>query len=683
MSIEDLVFAQFRGSLRSENSLYIHSSGTQAIVIDGALGAGRDAAEEFCYEWLKENEALRQFDPFVLTERLHESLKSMELRASMAIVTQVDDEFQFASVGEYFIHEVHPNQDLSQVISFQRSGYLGASRLARPEFSKLPLDRNLAYVLCTPDLDRRKLRQSPIEFDAVKGGDLEEQLSSLSQSDEWTALAFPIGGITDFDNPNWPYYPFVGIQEELPHERLGLSLIADALFKSPEFRGFKILEAPHIIEKNHSRMLDALLVSPYGVFPLELKHYFGEMELLLGRDKDGLRRNGRAGWRTERNPEMKLRKTLPVFRSPGWTHPLNSLPYEHRKDGILVFTRENAEITCIAQDGRRNSLPHKEGDIIICNPSNIARALLQGNRRKARDLSSPQKIEALIRRLMNRADITETPQQPTDAFQVDFGNKLERESTGYFVAYSGTHEGDDIWVKEYKHTVLSGLSQEEEFGRIGREVSILQRLNRHRIPGVRYIYGRETIGNAFYVFLEPAYSMNLEEWLRTAPIRSDRIEMLKSIASILRFIGGLEEPVIHRAVNPRNIRIGKTGEYQLINFELSQRESLATLPLNARRTFDEMYQAPEMSEHGKQLTPAADVYSFMLCTYFTLAEELPFARSSNELANLSHRSDFWPRQVEKLGLPQTESGLWKRALNINARYRPTMDEIMNALVTWS
>ena len=683
MTIEDVVFAQFRGPLRSENSLYIHSSGTQAIVIDGAPGPGRDDAERSCYQWLKENEHSEPFKHNELLHTLHESLKSMELRASVAMVTQVDDKFRITTVGSYFIVDVFPNRNELGVRDIGKRDHLGSATPPPSWESDRRVDGNSAYILCTLELDREVMRDSQITLDEVKRGDFGNQLAEFSLSDQWTALVFPIGGITDFENPNWPYHPFVGVPEELPHERLGLSRIADALFKASEFNGFKILEAPHIIEKNHSRMLDALLVSPYGVFPLELKHYSGKMELLLGRDEDGLRRNGRAGWRTERNPEMKLRKTLPAFRNPGWTHPLSTLSYMHRKDGILVFTNENAEITCIAQDGRRNSLPHKEGDIIICNPSNIAEALLQNNRRRVRDLSSPQKIDALIRRLMHRTDITETPQQPTDAYQVDFGNMLESESTDYFVVYSGTHEGDDVWVKEYKHTVLSGLSQEEEFTRLGREVSILQRLNRRRIPGVRYVYGQETRGNALYVFLEPAHSLNLADWIRSDPPRADRLEMLRVIASILAFIGGLEEPVIHRAVNPRNIRIGETGDYQLINFELSQRESLATLPLEARRTFYEMYQAPEVSQHGKQLTPAADVFSFMLCAYFTLAGELPFARSSSELSALSRSRDFWPRQMEKLGLPQTESSLWMRALHVNARDRPTMNEIKDALETWS
>ena len=690
MSIEDVVFAQFSGPQRSENSLYIHPSGTQAIVIDGAPGAYRDAAEEFCYEWLKENEHSQPFEHNGLLRTLHESLKSMDLRASVAIVTQVDDKFQVTAVGSYFVVKVHPSHRALSIPIIGEREHLGSATPPPSKEGELQLDGNSAFILCTLELNRVKMRDSKITLDEVKRGDFGDRLSEFRLSGQWTALVFPIGGITNFENPDWPYHPFVGVPEESPHERLGLSRIADALFDAPDFYGFKILEAPHIITKNSSRMLDALLICPYGVFPIELKHLYGDVEIRLGERRDGLRRNLDGRPRRDDNPEMKLRENLRPFGNVPRGDPLQAIDRDDRRTGLLVFTNENCETTCVARNGRRYGLPHREGDVIICSPSNIVAAIFeikqsQGRMGKIPELSTPERIDTLIGRLMHSVDDDETPQQPTDAFQIDFGNKLESESTDYFAVYSGTHEGDYIWVKEYKHTVLSGLSQEEEFARIGREVSILQRLNRRRIPGVRYVYGQETSANTLYVFLEPAHSLNLANWIRSDPPRADRLEMLRVIASILAFIGGLEEPVIHRAVNPRNIRVGEAGEYQLINFELSQRESLATLSLDARRTFYEMYQAPEVSQHGKQLTPAADVYSFMLCAYFTLAGELPFARSSIELSTLSksNRRAFWPRQMEKLGLAQTESSLWMRALHVNARDRPTMNEIKDALETWS
>ena len=691
MAIEDVVFAQFRGPLRSENSLYIHSSGTQAIVIDGAPGPGRDDAERSCYQWLKENEHSEPFKHNELLHTLHELLKPMDLRASVAMVTQVDDMIRVTAVGScYFIVDVFPNRNDLGVRKIGKGDHLGSATPPPSWESDRRVDGNSAYILCTLELDWVKMRDSKIALDEVKRGDFGDRLAEFSLSGQWTALVFPIGGITTFESDDWDYHPFVGVPEERPHERIGLKRIADALFAAREFNGFKILEAPHIIKENSSRLLDALLVSPCGVFPMELKHYRGEIELHLGKGKLRRRTSGH-NWDTDTdNPEVKLRTSLRPFGDVRCGDPLRDIDRQDRRIFLLVFTDEGARITCVAKDGRRHPLPYKEGDVIICNPSNIAKAIVQckhSQRRPTRvpALATPEKIDSLVSRLRYPADFSETPEQPTDDFRIEFENEIESESTDYYTVYSGTHEGDQIWVKEYKHTVLSGLSEEEEFRRLGREVAILQRLNRRRIPGVRYVYGQDTIGNALYIFLEPAHSLNLADWISSDPPRADRLEMLKVIASILAFIGGLEEPVIHRAVNPRNIRVGEAGEYQLINFELSQRESLATLSLDARRTFYEMYQAPEVREHGKQLTPAADVFSFMLCAYFTLAGELPFSTSSIELSTLSksNRRAFWSRQMEKLGLAQTESSLWMNALHATARYRPTMDEIKAALETWS
>ncbi len=175
----------------------------------------------------------------------------------------------------------------------------------------------------------------------------------------------------------------------------------------------------------------------------------------------------------------------------------------------------------------------------------------------------------------------------------------------------------------------------------------------------------------------------MAKWLQTQPAKEARLNVLIAIAETMKQIQSVGEPeIIHRAINLSNIRVGDDSNPILINFELCQQEMVATLPLNARRTFEQKYQAPEVNEPGQSLTFAADIFSFGLIILFSLTGELPFEQSAKELVTKGRRPVFWKQLCQKLDISTTHTEFWQRILHVTPKYRPTIEQVLEVLKTW-
>ncbi|WP_407647997.1 protein kinase domain-containing protein [Endozoicomonas gorgoniicola] len=205
-----------------------------------------------------------------------------------------------------------------------------------------------------------------------------------------------------------------------------------------------------------------------------------------------------------------------------------------------------------------------------------------------------------------------------------------------------------------------------------------------RLHGVQYYCGKEVTDDHLYIFLEPAPELNLTEWAKNKPSRQEITSLLLSVAEILKNIQTVGEPaIIHRAINPENIRIDENGQPMLINFELCQLETVATLPINARRTFAQQYQAPEVNEPGQTLTYAADIYSLGLIAFQMLAGNLPFEDSSKELIAKGRRPVFWNRLCKELDIDKSNAQFLQRLLHSVAKHRPGINEVIEVFKSWA
>ncbi len=109
---------------------------------------------------------------------------------------------------------------------------------------------------------------------------------------------------------------------------------------------------------------------------------------------------------------------------------------------------------------------------------------------------------------------------------------------------------------------------------------------------------------------------------------------------------------------------------------------VATLPLNARRTFEQKYQAPEVNEPGQSLTFSSDIFSLGLVVFYSLSGELPFEQSTKELVSKGRRPAYWKQLCQKLELSGQYAEFWQRILHVTPKYRQTIEQVIEVLKTW-
>ena len=120
----------------------------------------------------------------------------------------------------------------------------------------------------------------------------------------------------------------------------------------------------------------------------------------------------------------------------------------------------------------------------------------------------------------------------------------------------------------------------------------------------------------------------------------------------------------------------------LINFELCQISSLATLPLSARTIFDDKFQAPEVLQPGQELSTSSDIYSFGLIIILVLNGDIPFNESISEVSNRAKNSNrYWYDLATKAGVTNSDD-FFQRILHRRQKFRPEIDEVINVLNGW-
>lgn len=686
--VEDIVFKAVAGEKNRGDATWIHSNGLQAVLVDGVSGADGERAAGLARAWLQENaDPQRVFRPDVLLRELHELMKKQRCQAVFGTIRREKHRYHFDYVGNLQLFRLRfgrPVESFGAEPRLQPREVLGQDRMPDSEYLTFEGREEEAFILSTDGLDHQKLIGFPLDPDFIEqGGDHAAKLAPLRREDDWSALLFPVGSRLDLVQSEWPYNPFIGEQEERLHERKGLLALAKALFTDPRFDPFRILPCPPIARANSSRLFDGVLVCPLGVFPIELKDYHGEVDLYLGRDKrNSMVLRSSAGEKTESNPVTKLREGLGAFAE---FEPLSDVLTEAKRTGLLLFTHPEVTVRCIGLDGETVSLPYRNGDVLICQPFSLVDILVEHAKKifgkKLKNRLTAERVLELTDAL-HTTGVELKGAQPVGQFEVS-DQELSDESTAYFQIFAGEHFGDPVWVKKYQLSSLSGVSRDQELLRIGRESQVLHRLSRRRIRGIPYFYEAHVKDGALYVFLEPAYPGTLEQWISEKPDRAAVLRVMRTLADIVKSIGNLTDPaVVHRAINPRNVRLDTELQVQLINFELCQLADVGTLLVDARKSFAEKYMAPEANEHGKTLTGKADVFSFMLCLHYALTGELPFRDDIRELIKLSRKPGFWERKVADMGLPESAVPLWQRGLHHSSESRPEIDEISEALDEW-
>ncbi|MDF0534932.1 protein kinase [Shewanella sp. A32] len=682
----ELHFKDISGKDSVGDFTWIHQSGRQAVLIDMVSAGEVRAGLEAIKLWLVEQQSTEVFTVTALLAALHTILLEHRAQAACAVLTALPHhQYECYSVGNLRFYRVDEQVRPINGQSFevQPSQVLGQVQFPSAQYQRFDATEKGLFLVTSDGLNDSRLQQAQLSAEKLKAGNLYQAFLPAVQEQDWSILMFPMSTTQTFVDSHWPYNPFVGPQEEREHERRALGELATALFAVPQFNGFRIVACPPLLTANRSRLFDGLLVYPFGVMPLELKDHHGHITLNID-SRNGMQVNNDLGCTSFANPVHKLREGLRPFADHSLLKPLDPML---KNAAAVVFTSANAEVECI-YNGGSFALPFTQaGEVMVASTATFTAMLLKHCKARFGKKLTARLIEADINRLVAQFS------EPTSATPVDeyiwiddyqCGTQpLPAESTDYYQVYPGKDYDTPIWVKAFKFDHLSSVHRQSEMQMIGREARILNRLG--KTTGVQYCYGKHATDDKLYIFLEAAPQQNLTAWLQSNPTREARLNLLLSVCRILAEIQQIQGPaVIHRAINPNNIRVKADNSPLLINFELCQFESVATLPITARRTFEQKYQAPEVNQPGQTLTFAADIYSVGLLACLLLADVLPFNESAKELLAKGRRQQFWGQLCVSLGIEANANNVefWQRILHITPEYRPTITQTIEAVKTW-
>ncbi|KOR31544.1 hypothetical protein TI04_00350 [Achromatium sp. WMS2] len=243
---------------------------------------------------------------------------------------------------------------------------------------------------------------------------------------------------------------------------------------------------------------------------------------------------------------------------------------------------------------------------------------------------------------------------------------------GFGVVYSALDIGINynVAIKEYfpytnnklamrisgTFTVLPHAETKQSFdewkARFLEEARLLVISKHPRIVDVKTVFQEN---NTAYMVMERLYGLTLAKYmggltstpdLRMAFIKKlipqQAIGLFNNLLEPLEFLHSLENPIVHRDLNPNNIFLvdGKIDNVKLLDFGLAKKCSTTSCGGNASTSLgcgSPNFAAPEQlsSEYG-DITPATDCYSLGVCVYALLTGTTPFTatlRKSIELAS--------------------------------------------------
>lgn len=678
----ELHFKDISGKDSVGDFTWIHQSGKQAILIDMVSSGEVEPGLNEIKLWLAENQETDVFNHESLLKDIHEILISNNAQAAFAVITENQDSYECYSVGNLRFYQVGGlvSAVAEQGFEVQPTQVLGQKDFPDVHFQTFSVQNDELFLITSDGLNSEWLLAEPLTSDTLKSGDLYRTFLPGVQEKDWSILMFPMSRTQSYIHQNWPYNPFVGAQEERFHERRGLAELASSLFAIPQFNGFRIVACPPVLTANSSRLFDGLLVYPFGVIPIELKDHHGQISLDID-SRNGMSVYNEMGQTRFANPVHKLREGLRPFADLFALKPLDPLL---KNAGVVVFTSPKANVLC-EYNGSSYSMPFsKAGEVMVANTASFAEMLLKHCKarfgKKLKSRLDESDINHIIKILVEEAPINNSQHIRIDDYECS-QELLMSESTDYYQIHEAWDCGEKSWAKVFSFDHLSSVKREAEIDSIGRESRILKRLR--KVSGVQDFLGKSVSEDNLYIFLEAAPEQRLTAWLKTGPSREERLTLLIRIAEILRDIQHVGSPdIIHRAINPNNIRVDEKGQPLLINFELCQFEYVATLPITARRTFEQKFQASEVNQPGQTLTYAADIYSLGLLAFLLLTDELPFKESSKELLAKGRRPAFWASLCQSLNIPASNAEFIQRILHNVPNYRPDITNVIEVFESW-
>lgn len=681
-----------KNQLQNGDEVWISMCGNICIIIDAvSISKNPLFTKNVILEFLNENESelINLTSSEILIEINNALLKiNNDLLSSVCVLKRIDDYINYSSVGNSQIIKLTNIQSIFILESLnQPESVLGIDSIII-NFGSFQIESDATYILSTDGLNFNDIKINNLSS-LKNNNDWYNFANNLKKEVDWSFCIFPFEKTLSYENYEWPYFPFVGAQEEYEHEKDGLSKIANALFQDPDFNGFKILGGADIPIKNTFRKFDGVLLSPYGIVLLELKDWFGNIEVPVDVGRSKIRATYNNLQKSENSPIDKIKDAMDIFTLWGI---FNDIDLQEKKIGAIIFTHQNSEIQFV--DGLGNSLQniYKSGNILISNVENFPKILKHYwkndiSKGKKYKLSIEQ-IELICNNYLGKNAEQYAPDNlsnisiKNNKYSFNFNSKDENLSTEYYTLYKGldNRKNKPVWIKEYELTTISKGSLEEEALRIKREADALQDLNKSYF--VQDFKDEDQIGTKLYIVLEYIEGLTLDEFLKVSEItHTQKLEIIHNLALTLKELEN--QSIIHRALNLKNIIITEEFKPVLINFELCKLDFLPTLPPRGRRLFDSAYEAREVNVNASSdISISADIYSLgqIICAMFR--GSLLFSNQKERMIISKTNKNWHVTLANECKLPNYAANHLKSILSNDQFSRPNIDELIEYIKSW-
>ena len=418
-------------------------------------------------------------------------------------------------------------------------------------------------------------------------------------------------------------------------EKEALEFLKKSLPKISTFHGWSNFEFK---DRNGEHEIDALIVTPNGLFLVEIKSYHGELRIernrWLSKKPSGRRVEERNPISLANRKAKYLRSVLKkhkAFKNSAvpWIFPVVFVSTAGPR--LKVIFDEFDEISNRDTFVGSNAVNQKKGKISILD------ALIHGD---ASNIELKKEIGLKMIRQLLRAmsDIANPSKPPEKLGSYTLTNRLYR--CQYYSDYEAIRkdlEGFEPRRARIFHAIKGQKGQNAKAR--NREYRLLNSL---RHDGILKVHDPENHAKGPALVMEYLEeSQSLTTWLdfqKTKLTIKDRIQMLRAIGDTIAFAHG--KNIVHRALNPNNILVlSKAGErpnIRIINWfnaEIIQGTKHQLQWLKSENQTDQVYLAPEMVQGEYSSDPVIDVFSLGCIAAFLFTGEPP-------AKDIAKRNDF-------------------------------------------
>lgn len=239
---------------------------------------------------------------------------------------------------------------------------------------------------------------------------------------------------------------------------------------------------------------------------------------------------------------------------------------------------------------------------------------------------------------------------------------------GQSIVYEG------VEVESGQQVIIKQNYEEQEWSHevLRQEASLLDSLEHRSLPRVHDCFSEK--GSTFLV-LSRIPGSDVEELLqsRKSPfLHTEVLDWAFQLLDILEYLQAQEPTIIHRDINPKNVRLTPDNQIFLLDFGIAKRINLKTFLIGGTRRF-----APPEQLKDEGTDCRTDIYALAATLYYLLTAREPPDSLSRESSALKGQADPLRLACElNMEIPVPISQVLSRALSLERERRPGDAKIM-------